>query len=211
MGFAVRRLVAVMALVTMSAGAARAADVSALRASILAAMTATGSFVMDVANPQGIYGSAIVQTQAGRAKISGSAGEHTLTVYAVNGYEYQQIDGSAWQRRKLPAGAAMLVAPLTGAVSITPQPDARDASGTTFGAFEALTSLPVPGIGTTPNVTLDCTYDKTTMLLHVCTSQYATLTFHNYNDPKNVVELPAQAKDAPELAPLDAGGFSTGR
>jgi hypothetical protein len=202
----------VVALVCVCAAAARAdGRGSALRTTVLAAMTATSSFVMDVANPQGIYGSVVVLTQSGRAKIAGSGGNHTLTVFVQDGYAYQQFDGSAWQRRKLPPGAATLIAPISSAASVTAQPDVHDASGATFGAFEALTSLPIPGVGTIPNVTLDCTYDKSTLLLHACASQYATLTFHNYNDPKNVVDLPADAKSAIELAPLDATGFSAGK
>jgi len=211
MAFVVRRLVAVVVLLAAGTLAARADDGTALRGNVLGAMAATSSFVMDVANPQGIYGSAIVQTQLGRAKVQGSAGPHTLLLYALGGYEYQQIDGSAWQRRKLPAGATMLIAPLGATATVTPQPDTRDASGEMFGAFRAVTTLPIPGVGTIPNVTMDCTYDKATLLLHICASQYATLTFHNYDDPKNVVELPAEAKNAAELAPLDGTGFSGGK
>ncbi len=191
-------------------GVARADDGTGLRANVLMALAGTTSFVVDLANPQGIYGSAVVQTQSGRTKVQGSAGPHSLTLYAVGGYEYQQIDGSAWQRRKLPAMNALLISPLSATATVTPKPDERD-GGVVYGAFTAVTSLPVPGIGTIPNVSMDCTYDKATMLLHVCTSQYATLTFHNYNDPKNVVELPADAKNAAELAPLDGTGFTGGK
>ncbi len=211
MAFVVRRLVVAMVLLAAGTLAARADDATALRDNVLAAMAATSSFVMDVANPQGIYGSATVQTQLGRAKVQGSGGPHTLTLYAIGGYVYQQFDGSAWQRRKLPGGSAMLIAPLSATATLTPQPDARDPAGETFGAFRAVTTLPIPGVGTIPNVTMDCTYDKATLLLHTCSSQYATLTFHNYNDPKNVVELPAEAKNAAELAPLDGTGFSGGK
>ena len=211
MNFVLRRIVSVAAMVAVCAGSAGADDGSGLRANVLMALAATTSFVMDLTNPQGIYGSAVVQTQTGRTKVQGSAGPHSLVLYAVGGYEYQQIDGSAWQRRKLPAMGALVIAPLSATATVTPKADQRDPSGVVYGAFNALTSLPVPGLGTIPNVSMDCTYDKSTMLLHVCTSQYATLTFHNYNDPKNVVELPAEAKNATELAPLDGTGFSQGK
>jgi hypothetical protein len=211
MASGVRRLVTVAAIAAVCAGNAGADDGTGLRTSVLTALAATTSFVLDLANPQGIYGTAVVQTQLGRTKVQGSAGTHSLVLYALDGYEYQQIDGSAWQRRKLPAMNALVIAPLSASATLTPKADERDPSGVVYGAFGAVTSLPVPGIGTIPNVSMDCTYDKSTMLLHVCTSQYATLTFHNYNDPKNVVELPADAKNATELAPLDGTGFSGGK
>ncbi len=188
------------------AGVARADDGTALRTSVLTAMAATSSFAVDLQNPQGIMGTAVVQTQLGRTKVQGSGGPHTLLLYVVGGYEYEQFDGSSWQRRKLPAGGLTVIAPLAPNATVTAKPDARDSSGETFGAFSAITSFPIPGMGTIPNVALDCTYDKSTMLLHVCTSQYATLSFHNYNDPKNVVELPADAKSATELPPLGGTG-----
>jgi hypothetical protein len=189
-----RRLVVAVAIAALCCGRARADDGAALRSAVLGALAATTSFALDLSNPQGITGSAIVLTQLGRAKVQGSAGPHTLVLYAVGDEEYQQIDGSAWQRRSLPAAAAsLLIAPLGASASVSAQPDVRDASGMVFGAFRAITALPIPGIGTIPNVTMDCTYDKATLLLHVCTSQYATLTFHNYNDPKNTVDLPADA------------------
>jgi hypothetical protein len=195
-------------LVTMAAcctATAAAQDGAALRANLVAALAATTSFQIDVTNPQGIMGTVVVQTQLGRAKVQGSGGPHTVSIYAVSGYEYQQFDGGAWQRRKLPPGG-LAISPFAAAAAVTPEADKRDASGATFGAFTATTSLPIPGIGTIPNVALECTYDKATLLLHDCTSQYGEFAFHNYNDPKNVVELPADAKTATELPPLTAAG-----
>jgi len=182
-----------MVIAALCGGSARADDGTALRSSVLAALAATTSFAVDLSNPQGITGTAVVMTQLGRAKVQGSAGPHSLNFYAADGELYQQIDGTPWQRRKLPGASALFVAPLAGAATFSPQPDVRDPSGSTFGAFRAVTSLPIPGMGTIPNVTMDCTYDKATMLPHICTSQYATLSFHNYNDPKNAVDVPADA------------------
>jgi hypothetical protein len=200
-----RHLATVMVIAALCGGSARADDGTALRASVLAALAATTSFVVDLSNPQGITGTAVVLTQLGRTKVQGSAGPHSLALYAADGEEYQQIDGSPWQRRKLPGASALLIAPLAGAASFAPQPDVRDPSGMTYGAFRAVTTLPIPGLGTIPNVTMDCTYDKATMLPHVCTSQYATLSFHNYNDPKNAVDVPADALAGAELPALDLG------
>jgi hypothetical protein len=204
-----RLLATVMVIAALRGGTARADDGGALRAGVLGALAATTSFAVDISNPQGITGSAIVLTQLRRTKVQGSAGPHTLALYTAGGEVYQQIDGAPWQRRKLPGGSSLLIAPLAGAPTFVPQPDVRDPSGMTFGAFRAVTSLPIPGVGTIPNVTLDCTYDKATMLPHVCASQYATLSFHNYNDPNNVVEVPADARGATELPPLD--GLTPGR
>jgi hypothetical protein len=174
-------------------------------------MAATSSLVVDVSNPQGINGTAIFEPQLGRAKVQGSGGPHTLLVYAIGNEIYQRFDGSAWQRRKLPAAVGSIFAPLGVAPAITPQADTRDASGMTYGALSAVTTLPIPGIGSIPNVQLECTYDKATMLLHVCTCQYATFTFHNYNDPKNAIDVPPEAKSAPESAPLGGAGFPPGK
>jgi hypothetical protein len=198
-----RHLATVTVVAALCGGLARADDGTALRASVLGALAGTTSFQVDISNPQGITGNAIVLTQLGRTKVQGSAGPHTLVLYAADGEVYQQIDGAPWQRRKLPGGSALLIAPLTAAATFRPEPDVHDPSGMTAGAFQAVTSLPIPGVGTIPNVTLECTYDKATMLPRTCSSQYATLAFHNYNDPKNVVDVPPAALSATELAPLD--------
>ena len=202
----VRSIVSAIVIALLCGTAARADDGTALRGNVLAAMAAASSFDVDVTNPQGITGTAVVQPQLGRTKAQGSGGPHTVLVYALGGYLYEQFDGAAWQRRKLAGSGANVIAPLNAATVVTPGADVHDPSGMAFGAFSAVTTLPIPGVGTIPNVAMDCTYDKATMLLHSCTSQYATLTFHNYNDPKNVIELPAEAKNAAELPPLGAAG-----
>jgi hypothetical protein len=198
------RLAVLVTLAACCTATASADDGTALRAKLVAALAATTSFQVDVSNPQGITGTIVFETQRGRAKVQGSGGPHTLLLYAVGGYAYQQFDGSAWQRRKLPPGG-LSISPLAQAASVTPEADKRDAAGATFGAFSATASLPIPSVGTIPNVALDCTYDKATLLLHDCTSQYGEFAFHNYNDPKNVVELPSEAKTATD-APLTAAG-----
>jgi hypothetical protein len=207
----VRHFVGVTVIAAVCCGVARADDGTTLRAGVLGAMAATTSFVVDVANPQGITGSAIVEPQLGRTKVQGSGGPHTLVLYAVDGYIYQQFDGAAWQKRKLPGSGGNLVAPISAAATVSPLPDTRDAAGQTYGALSAITTLPIPGMGAIPNVTMQCTYDKSTLLLHTCTCQYATFTFHNYNDPKNVVTLPADAKNASDAAPLGADGLPQGK
>jgi hypothetical protein len=208
----VRHLLGVMAIAAVCCAAAGADDDgSALRGSVLGAMAATSSFVVDVINPQGITGSAIVEPQLGRTKVQGSGGPHTLTIYALGGYLYEQFDGAAWQRRKLPGSGGNLIAPISAAATVSLLPDTHDATGALYGAFSAVTTLPVPGIGAIPNVAMQCTYDKSTLLLHTCVCQYATFTFHSYNDPKNAVDLPPEAKNAAELAPLGADGLPQGK
>ncbi len=174
-------------------------------------MAATTSFDVDVTNPQGITGFAVVQTQLGRTKVQGSGGPHTLLLYAMGGYIYQQLDGAAWQRRKWPGSGGAVIPPLGISPVVTPEADTRDSGGMSYGAFSAVTTLPIPGVGSIPNVSMECTYDKATLLLHACTSQYATFAFRNYNDPKNVFELPSEAKNATELSPLTGAGLPQGK
>jgi hypothetical protein len=193
--------VALLAVDTVDAGVA-------LRSNVLAALAQTTSFQIDVSNPQGITGTITYLTRSGRVKVQGSGGPHTLVLYAVGDYEYQQYDGSSWQRRKLPAGG-LVISPLAATATVVPEAD-RNAGGETLGAFGATTSLPIPGVGTIPNVALECTYDKATMLLRTCVGQLATFAFSHYNDPKNSVELPADAKNATELPPL-VGGPAQGK
>jgi hypothetical protein len=203
MAIVFRRLAAILALALAVPCAARADDGTNLRANVLTAMAATQSFVVDLSNPQGISGNAVVITRLGSTKVQGSAGPHSLLLYAIGAEAYMQIDGGAWQRRAVPAGFGMSLLPLAQAASVTPQADGRDGSGT----FAVVAPLPIPGIGTIPNVATTCTYDKSTMRLRTCANQYATLTFHGYDDPKNAVELPPDARNATELPPLDASGL----
>jgi hypothetical protein len=193
-------LAASLVAVALCCTRAGADDGSSVRDGILAAMAATTSFAVDVVNPQGIVGTAVVLPKLGEAKVQGSAGPQTLLAFVTGGAIYTQFNGGAWQRQAIPADATALVVPLTHAASITPGPDQRDRSGATFGAFTAFTSLSIPGLGTIPNVALDCTYDKLTMLLHACTCQYAAFTFRDYNDPKNVVALPDDVRNAAPVA-----------
>jgi hypothetical protein len=181
----------------------------ALRTNVLTALAGTSSFEIDVTNPQGITGTITYLPQSGRVKVQGSGGPHTLVLYAVGDYEYQQYDGSSWQRRKLPPGG-LVISPLAATATVVPEPDKKTAAGEAVGAFSATTSLAVPGIGTIPNVAMDCTYDKATLLLRTCTSQLATFVFTRYNDPKIVVDLPPDTKNATELPPL-VGGMTQGK
>ncbi len=171
-----------------------------LRTNVLGALARTTSFQIDVTNPQGITGTITYLTRSGRVKVQGSGGPHTLVLYAIGDYEYQQYDGSSWQRRKLPPGG-LVISPLAATATVVPEAD-KTVGGETLGAFAATTSLPIPGVGTVPNVALECTYDKLTMLLRTCSGPLATFAFVHYNDPKNSVDLPADAKNATELPPL---------
>ncbi len=120
-----------------------------------------------------------------------------MEMFVVDGFMYQSINGSRWERRPLPdPRSAVHLGPAFGDPgTVTPLPD-RVENGLTYGAFTESPPASVPSSGL---MTFTCTYDKSNGWLHACESPLGTMTYGGYNDPGNVVELPAAAKDAIDL------------
>jgi hypothetical protein len=193
----------------MTAVAARADDAADLKAKLAAGLRGTTSLRVVMTLPSGTA-TMIVRLGSGpshrgmavKVQMNGIAAAQTLDMYIVDGYMYQSINGSRWERRPLPDPTqAVHLGPAFGEPGqIVPQPD-RVVDGVTYGAFTESPAV-VPA---SPLTTFECTYDKATGRLHVCESALGTMTYSGYNDPANVVELPTAAKtaiDLPAIPPI---------
>jgi hypothetical protein len=86
---------------------------------------------------------------------------------------------------------------LSDKMHVTIAPDVTD-GGVTYGAITTqIDTAMIPGAPAVGPQTLTCTYDKQTYLMHSCTNGVFTETMSGYNDPANVVTVPADALNAP--------------
>jgi hypothetical protein len=96
-------------------------------------------------------------------------------------------------------------APLYNAAEVSLRPDLVE-NGSTLGVF-SLHSKPNPDGSHFLAMTVTCTYDKTTYLLHTCTrvvpdvAMQQVSTYGKWNDPSNVVVLPANLPSPPPGPP----------
>ena len=180
---------------------ARADDAAGLRQKLVAGLAGVSSMRIVMTLPGGTA-SAVVRpagtdhrTFSVHMQMRGPT--MAMELYVVDGYMYQSINGSRWERRPLPDPmSAVHLGPAFGDPgNVTPLPD-RVEDGVSYGAFS---ESPPAALSSSGLMTFTCTYDKSSGRLHACDSPLGTMTYGGYNDPANVVELPAAAKDAIDL------------
>lgn len=186
----------------LATASVRADDLADLKAKLAQGVAGVTSVRMVMTTPAGPGTMTVVFPTAGqprglRAKIAMTGPQIAMSMYIVDGYMYQSINGSRWEKRPLPnvADAVHLGPAFDTGGTLTPLPD-RVEDGTTYGAFS---ESPPAAFGASPALTFTCTYDKTTGRVHQCSSQLLSMTYTGYNDPANVVDLPASTADAIEL------------
>jgi hypothetical protein len=134
-----------------------------------------------------------------------------MEMYLVGAFAYQRVGTSDWQKRSLPPDRALvdIQGELVDATQLTSIPDVVD-GGVTYGAVRlSSNTASVPGAPNVGPLTLTCTYNKTTFLLHACTSPAITESFDAYNDPVNVVTLPDALSALPDAGPIVPPASST--
>ena len=168
----------------------------------------------------------MVVVRPDRVKFVSSFGPVSSEAVVVGANTYMRVNGGPWTTSTTAGtveAAKYLVDSLCTCATYTMLPDRRE-NGDTVGAFSA--SVPLPGLpdaratagapaapaagasATTKPSTMDCTYDKTTYLLRSCTVQLAnipsplTMTYAKWNDPGNVVDVPADVPAPPHAAPV---------
>jgi hypothetical protein len=144
-------------------------------------------------------------------KVETAVGSITIDTYIVDSTMYLSMNGSPWQKKALTAEqfktftGSLIDGFKTNPPVATLQPDRVD-GGVTYGDVRIAAPTPaslasMPGMPKT--LTLECMYDKATYLMHECDAEQFTMTFSNFNDPANVVVLPAAAANAtPLMMPL---------
>ena len=187
---------------TRGSGVAEAASISDLRKHMTAAALGVKSFRLQLSSPMGMTSVATVTMKPIRMHMQVASGPIVMEMYLADGYLYQRIGNGGWQKQPLPSTAALPVdsiKALTQGTSMTAGPDVTE-GGVTYGSYDvSVATASIPGAPAAGPISLSCTYDKSTFLTHECKSRFVTETFLDYNDPGNVVTLPADLSTATEL------------
>jgi hypothetical protein len=162
-------------------------DKSDLHEKLVAGMTAVKSFQQTmVITPTGMVTTSTV-VMPDRAKVSVAAGAQTIDMIIAGGDMYKSTNGGPYTKSATPAAIAGQFSKVTVPDVVAILPD-KTTGSVTVGVFES--SIPTPN----GPVKLTCTYDKKTYRLADCSGDLLTQTFSNYDDPKNVIEAPKDAK-----------------
>lgn len=187
----------------VAAGAAD--DAVAVQAAMKTAQHNVQSFRLDLSSPAaGMTGTGIVTNAPKRMHLQVASGPMVIEMYLADGYLYQRIGSSAWQKRSVPDGKALLdiSAMFNEKVHAELAPDLVDA-GATYGAIVLeVDTATIPGAPSVGPMKLTCAYDKTTYLVHTCTNQFFSEKLYDYNDPSNAVTLPPALATAVDAGPL---------
>jgi len=180
-----RRLVplALLALLAAAPTAARADDAATVRVKVGAAMQSAKSFVVTTTAATGFsvtmtfvapdrYHSVLTYSGTGR------------DVVLVGPVAYISNDGQTYRKTDAPPEVIAAQAQLRDVPVDQVLPD-KSAGGKTWGQF-ATTSA-----GPQKDQHLTCAYDKKTYRIGDCSNEGLTLTFSRYDDPTNVVTIPA--------------------
>ncbi len=195
--------VAAALLLATSGRLSAADDPAAIQAKMKAAQGAVHSFRMQISGP-GMTGVATIFNSPKRMHMQMASGPLTIEMYVSDGYAYQNIGKSGWKKQQLPAGSALvdIQRAFDGSTVFAVAPDVTD-GGVTYGAISMqLSAVSVPGAPSTPPLTITCSYDKQSYLMHACTSPYATETFSGYDDPANAVSIPPELATAVDAGPV---------
>jgi len=181
-------------LAAMLAGAAAApaqADTTAdLQTKIDAAMTHAKSFVVTTLYPAQAYSSTLVYVAPDRSRVAVAIAANTTDVVTVGNTSYSSKNGAPFEKADVSAEAGQRLKSI-GSTKVTALHADVALGGTRYGAFE--TTLPLGA-----DVTLTCTYDKKSFRLARCANDDVTETYSNYDDPKNVVEIPSNIAATPK-------------
>ncbi len=199
--------ITVAALLSICSLPARAAqdEGSRVAAAVAKAAADVTSFRMTLSGAQNIS-STMVVVRPDRVRSDMSFGPMKTESVVIGSTSYVRINGGTWLVSKIQNAmdfAKQFATTLAKQTTYTPLPD-RQESGVTYGAFSSTTDsgmMAAAGTATASStpMTMECTYDKVTYLMHVCTLAPPgapfpmTLTYSAWNDPANVVDVPADA------------------
>lgn len=192
----------------------RADDVAKLRAALGSAAAGVTSFVveMQVTGTTGVSGT-MTFVRPLRVKSEFKLGENSAETYVVDGIMYIHSPAGGWQKMPLDTLHApqqsLNIADTLRTARVTALAD-RQENGMTVGVIQVDAGLPIaPGAGAALPPTaahIVCSYDKSSYRMSVCANSFMTMTYLKYNDPSNIVELPADAANATPVQPPVAAG-----
>ena len=192
----VAAFVASVAVIALPAGA-WAQSAADIRSSMQTAVAGVKSFRMQVSSPFGGSSDATIVRTPLRMHMTASAAAMTFDTYYSDSVVYGRMGTGAWKKHHVPMSASpdMLKTVMNGG-QLTPIADVVEA-GTAYGAFKVqVDTSAIPNMPRIPPVTMTCTYDKKSFLIHDCKNRFITIALNGYNDPANVVTLPADLAGA---------------
>jgi hypothetical protein len=187
-----RSIVAAL-LWAVAAVPARANDAADLQAKIASALKGTKSFVMtstmtpNAMAPKGLT-SKVTFVAPDRYRTLDSVPGETHEEITIGGTIYVSTNGAPYRKDSVPPDIVaenLKVYLYVNVASVLPD---RLQNGTTFGAYSSM--IPVGG---EPQA-FTCTYDRQTYLPATCSNKLTTIVYSSYDDPKIVVEPPADTK-----------------
>ena len=174
---------ALLALLAASPAAARADDAATVRGKITAAMQAARSYVITTTASTG-FSVTTTFVAPDRFHSSLAYGGTSRDVVLVGTVAYVSDDGRSYQKMDAPPAVIAAQSQLRSVPVDQVLPD-KAAGGRTWGRFVTTSA------GPQKDQRLTCTYDKTTFRVNDCSNEGMTLTFSRYDDPQNVVTIPA--------------------
>jgi hypothetical protein len=180
------RLALVGVMLASAAIPARADDKSDLQAKIAAAAKGVKSVVMTTVISQIGATTTVVFVAPDRTHTAFSAPViGTRDAVTIGDTSYVSTAGGPYTKSNVPGGAAQL-RNLTDVTVVDIQPDITTA-GVTYGQYTTtITAMD-------RSVNLVCAYDKKTYLRTTCGNEFIVVKFTNYNDPRNIIDVPKGA------------------
>jgi hypothetical protein len=175
---------ALVALLAAAPSPARADELATVRAKIAASMRAPKSFVMTMKGPSTVTVTTYVAPDRYHSVLTYKGG--TLDVVLVGANAYLSDDGRRTYRRTDAPGEVLQAKERLSSVPVDQLLPDRIIDGKTWGRFAALSP------GPQKEQLLTCSFDKTTYRINDCTdNEGLSLTVSRYDDPTNVVTVPA--------------------
>jgi hypothetical protein len=176
---------ALLALLAALPAAARADDAATVRARIAAAMQAAKSYVITTTASTG-FSVTTTFVAPDRFHSSLAYGGTTRDVVLIGPVAYVSDDGHPYQKVQTPPGIVAAQSQLRD-VPVDQVLADKTVGGKSWGRFVTTSA------GPQKDQRLTCTFDKATYRINECSNEGMTLTFSRYDDPQNVVAVPAGA------------------
>jgi hypothetical protein len=169
--------------------AACADDLALVRAKIASAMHGAKSFVVTTSASTG-FDVTLTFVAPDRFHSTLAYAGTTRDIVLIGTTAYVSTGGGPYEKQPAPPEVTSMQAQILDVPVDRLLPDI-DAGGKTWGTFVTTSSGPVK------NQQLYCTYDKASYRLGGCTNRGFKMTFSRYDDPANVVNVPANVTAAP--------------
>ena len=185
-----RRVIPLALLALLAApSAAHAEDAATVRGKIAAAMQSAKSYVITTSATTGFT---VTTTFAAPDRFHSSLayGATKRDVVLIGQVAYVSDDGRPYQKIDAPPDIVAAQSQLRAVPVDQVLPD-TSAGGKSWGRFVTTSA------GPQKDQRLTCTFDKRTYRINDCSNEGMTLTFSRYDDPANVVSIPAATSPAP--------------